>query len=382
MRRFRSLIALLLLTPLLFSVAPQARGDELEDMLKEFDKVQAEIDAKTKALENNKGQQRAILNEITRLERDIKKATSDVAYYEKRLEQVGAQLAEASADLQDAERRLGERTSLLSRRVQFIYERGAVSYLQVLLNSTTFTDFLERLRLLREIVANDVQLLAEVKQERADIAAKKSQYEKKHAEYTELEAETIAQRAALQAKVDQREEKLQIVRNDAKQLEASLDALEEVQKVISEAIRKLSNTRLDGMVASRKQLRMMWPVNAPITSEYGNRFHPILKRWKLHTGIDLGAKSGTKIAAAEQGVVMTAGYLTGYGNTVIILHGDGISTLYGHQSKLTVKKGDKVAKGDLIGYVGSTGYSTGPHLHFEVMINGTPDNPHNWLPKK
>lgn len=379
MRRFRGLIALLLLIPLLFSIAPPARGDALDDKLKEFDKLQAEIESKTEALDNNKSQQRAILNEITRLERDIKKATSDVAYYDNKLAQTGVQLNQASKDLKDAEDRLGERTGLLSRRVQFIYEQGAVSYLQVLLNSTTFTDFLERLRLLQEIVSGDVKLLAEVKQERADIAAKKSLFEMKHAEYSELENETIARRAALQVKVDQREEKLRLVKNDQKLLEESLDALEEVQKIISEAIAKLSNTNVEGMVTSRKEIAMVWPVIAKITSEYGNRYHPILKRWKLHTGIDLGARAGTAIKAAERGVVMTAGSLTGYGNTVIIIHGAGISTLYGHQSKIAVNRGDKVTRGQPIGYVGSTGYSTGPHLHFEVMINGKPDNPHNWL---
>lgn len=379
MHRFRRLIALLLLVPLLFGVAPPARGGELEEKLKEFDRIQAEIDAKTKALENNKSQQRALLNEITRLERDIKRATSDLEYYEDRLAQTGVQLQQASRELNDAETRLRTRTTLLTRRLQFIYEHGAVSYLDVLIESTSFTDFVERLRLLREIVAGDIRLLDELKQERADYAAKKALYEQKQAEYSRLEADTKARKRALEDKVAQREQKLKVLASDQKELEESLDALEEVQKIISEAIRKLSNTSVDGMVSSRSEIHMQWPVKGRITSDFGNRYHPILHRWKLHTGIDIAAPSGTPIKAAERGVVMSAGYITGYGNTVIILHGAGVSTLYGHQSKIAVKKGDIVTKATVIGYVGSTGYSTGPHLHFEVMINGTPDNPHNWL---
>lgn len=379
MHRFRKLIALLLLVPLLFGIAPPARGGELEDKLKEFDRIQAEIDAKTKALENNKSQQRALLNEITRLERDIKQATSDLEYYEDRLAQTGVQLQQASRDLNDAEARLSLRTTLLTRRIQFIYEHGAVSYLEVLLDSTSFPDFVERLRLLREIVAGDIKLLGEVKQERADYAAKKALYEQKQAEYSRLEADTKARKQALEDKIAQREQKLKILASDQKELEESLDALEEVQKIISDAIKKLSNDSFAGTVSSRSEIHMQWPVSGRITSDYGNRYHPILHRWKLHSGIDIAAPSGTPIKAAERGVVMTAGYLTGYGNTVIIIHGAGVSTLYGHQSKIAVKEGDIVTKATVIGYVGSTGYSTGPHLHFEVMINGTPDNPHNWL---
>jgi len=379
LHRFRKLIALLLLVPLLFGIAPSARGGELEDKLKEFDRIQAEIDAKTKALENNKSQQRALLNEITRLERDIKQATSDLEYYEDRLAQTGVQLQQASRDLNDAEARLSLRTMLLTRRIQFIYEHGAVSYLEVLLDSTSFPDFVERLRLLREIVAGDIKLLGEVKQERADYAAKKALYEKKQAEYSQLEADTKAKKQALEDKVAQREQKLKVLASDQKELEESLDALEEVQKIISDAIKKLSNDSFAGTVSSRSEIHMQWPVSGRITSDYGNRYHPILHRWKFHSGIDIAAPSGTPIKAAERGVVMTAGYLTGYGNTVIIIHGAGVSTLYGHQSKIAVKEGDIVTKATVIGYVGSTGYSTGPHLHFEVMINGTPDNPHNWL---
>lgn len=382
MRRFRALLALLLLIPLLFSIAPPARGDELSDKLAEFDKVQAEIDAKTKALESNQSKQRAVLNEISKLERDIDKTEKDLAAYETKLEQTGKQLEQANADLKDAEARLGQRSDLLSRRLQFIYERGAVSYLEVLLDSASFTDFLERLRVLKEIVAGDAKLLAEVKQEREDYASKKAVCEQKQAEYTQLQAETQQKQADLKNKVDQREAKLAQMKSDAKELEASIDDLSAVQKIISDAIKKLSKMTGDGLLASRKLIHMVWPVNARITSEFGRRFHPILKVWKLHDGLDLGAKSGTPIKAAEQGIVITAGYLTGYGNTVIILHGDGISTLYGHQSKIAVKKGDKVTRGQTIGYVGSTGYSTGPHLHFGVMDNGTPVNPINWLPKK
>jgi murein DD-endopeptidase MepM/ murein hydrolase activator NlpD len=121
-------------------------------------------------------------------------------------------------------------------------------------------------------------------------------------------------------------------------------------------------------------------VAAPVTSEFGWRVHPIFGTRRLHAGIDLGAPTGTPIYAAAAGVVIQAGVQNGYGNAVIISHGNGLSTLYGHQSKIAVSAGQSVARGDLIGYVGSTGNSTGPHLHFEVRENGTAVNPRLHLP--
>lgn len=123
-----------------------------------------------------------------------------------------------------------------------------------------------------------------------------------------------------------------------------------------------------------------WPISAPITSNFGYRVHPIYGTRRLHKGMDFGAGSGRAIAAAKGGTVITAGWISGYGNTVIISHGSGLTTLYAHQSKLAVSVGQSVGRGQTIGYVGSTGNSTGPHLHFEVRSNGTPVNPRPYLP--
>lgn len=383
MKRTHRFLALLLMLPLLLTgFAPIARGGELEDKLAEFDRIQAEIDRKSDALAANKAQQKKLLNEITALDRSIRAAESEIDATEAKLATTATQLDAATADLKDAESRLDQRSELLTRRINFIYEHGTVSYLQVLLDSSSFSDFLERLNLLRQIVTGDSTLLAQVKQERADIAAKKTVYEQRKTDYEQTLAEVAEKKKGLEEKVTAREAKLAELDKDQKQLEESLDELNEMSRIIEEALKKLNGSDLPGQHKSASEIHMIWPVKGPITSDFGNRYHPILHKWKLHTGIDIGVGSGTRISAADGGIVITASYLSGYGNTVMIDHGAGIVTLYGHQSRMAVKRGDVVAQGELIGYVGSTGYSTGPHLHFEVRVHGSPVNPLAWLPKR
>jgi murein DD-endopeptidase MepM/ murein hydrolase activator NlpD len=124
----------------------------------------------------------------------------------------------------------------------------------------------------------------------------------------------------------------------------------------------------------------IWPTAGPITSYYGLRLHPILGTYRMHYGLDIGAPYGQSIYAADSGVVIFANWMGGYGLTLIIDHGDGLSTLYAHTSDILVNVGDAVNQGQVVAKVGSTGYSTGPHLHFEVRVNGEPQNPLNYLP--
>ncbi len=246
----------------------------------------------------------------------------------------------------------------------------------MLLGSTSFADFLNRYELLQQIIRKDNELFQEVKQERADVAARKTDLESKKHRALSLQSQATARKASIEYQQTVKERYLSQVQKDRKLYEQALDELEETSRQIETEIRKLDpwGTRPTG--------KLLWPVTSRrITSSFGNRFHPILKTYRLHTGIDLAAGTGTKIVAAEWGIVRTAVWLGGFGNAILIDHGGGIWTLYGHLSKISVKVGQTVSRGELIGLVGSTGWSTGPHLHFEVRDNGTPVNPINWLPK-
>lgn len=192
---------------------------------------------------------------------------------------------------------------------------------------------------------------------------------------TELEADQVVQ-AALKAEMESRVQRWRTELANAEAEEAKLSAF-----IRAEEAKAAAPAPGPAPSAGEPSAQgFQWPLSAPVTSNYGWRVHPIHGTRRLHAGIDLGAGSGTSIAAAKGGTVITAGWLGGYGNTVIISHGGGLTTLYAHQSKLAVSVGQSVGRGERIGYVGSTGQSTGPHLHFEVRVNGSPVNPRPYLP--
>jgi murein DD-endopeptidase MepM/ murein hydrolase activator NlpD len=167
------------------------------------------------------------------------------------------------------------------------------------------------------------------------------------------------------------------LRNERDDLQEELAAMEQESSRIESQIRAYQQVN-GGRVTPYKG-HFMLPVNGRFSSGFGVRVHPISHVRKMHTGQDIAAPSGTSIRAAGPGVVISTGWRGGYGNTVIIDHGGGISTLYGHCSKIYAHSGQKVNAGDSIAAVGTTGYSTGPHLHFEVRVNGTPVNPRKYL---
>ncbi|MDD4172545.1 MAG: peptidoglycan DD-metalloendopeptidase family protein, partial [Syntrophomonas sp.] len=216
------------------------------------------------------------------------------------------------------------------------------------------------------------------------INSRKKDLDNKKADLDVQKRELLAAKAA-------REDKQQLLATQLNDKKVVLGSVQQEKQKYAQAIREMEQAsaqaeamilRLQGKSgASIGTGSYTWPTPGytNITSAYGMRYHPILKKNKLHTGIDIGAPSGARIVAADGGSVIFSGWLGAYGNAIIIDHGAGISTLYGHQSSRLVSVGAKVSKGQTIGKVGSTGWSTGPHLHFEVRKNGTPVNPRGYI---
>ena len=289
-------------------------------------------------------------------------------------------------ELEKAEKKLALEQDYFQQRVVITYKTSDLTYVDVVLESTSFEDLVTRMSVVRDFIAGDNDLVGRlqtmrdtVEGEKQAIADKESAVHKAVAdlqqqsdELAALRAAQAAQQAASLALRKQKDGTLSSVENNLALLERQEDQLLAESKALSGVINGSSGG--GGGTGS-----LIWPVSGPVTSSFGWRIHPIFGYKKFHTGIDIGAGYGAPIHAADSGTVIYATWMSGYGNVIIIDHGRGISTLCAHQSSLAVGNGARVSRGQTIGYVGSTGFSTGPHLHFEVRLNGNPVDPMAYL---
>ncbi len=268
----------------------------------------------------------------------------------------------------------------LEHRLRDIEMQGEVSYLSVLLQSTSFSDFLNQSEYMQRVVNSDQSLIRRVRHERetlevekqaavyslASVAKLKESFENRVNKLDEIQTK----QALYLARVQSQRRKLQRYVSELEHTTAEME--EKLQRIIRE--RQIAPG--SGPASAGKY---MWPVQGPITSEFGYRVHPVTGNTKFHSGLDIAVDEGTPIRAADNGTVIYADWYGGYGNCVIIEHGGGFTTLYGHCSRLDVRQGAQVRQGQAVAAVGSTGMSTGPHLHWEVRSDGTPIDPHGRL---
>jgi murein DD-endopeptidase MepM/ murein hydrolase activator NlpD len=292
-------------------------------------------------------------------------------------------------ELENTIRRKEKQDELLQSRIRLLYMDGAVSYLDVLLNATSFADFLERFDAIRLIMAQDRNMLDRIRDYEKLVKEKQAQRDAELAELRNLYAE----RSERLEELEQRErEKEVMIASYNRQIAESKERIEETEEISEEAERllwKLAN-EVSRLEAQKKSYRnhytggkLAFPLKDDyyISSNYGYRTHPIYKTRRLHAGVDLAAPNGTPVYAAESGVVTVAQSWSGYGNCIIIDHGGGLMTLYAHLKPggILVEKGEQVKRGQKIGLVGMTGTATGYHLHFEVRKNGEPVDPMPYL---
>jgi murein DD-endopeptidase MepM/ murein hydrolase activator NlpD len=293
------------------------------------------------------------------------------------LQQKQVELSQAQQSLKKSDRKLTAHQQALSERLEQIYQSGDSGLLEVLFQSSSYADLENRLYQIDKVMDLDASLLdnyEEARAARADAAETAAQTEECVAELKDAVAQKHA--VATQQKQNTEIERQQIVRARAA-WEKEADSLEEDSREIGAMLRRLQTTTAGRLRYSRPFTGgLMRPVSGGrITSSFGWRVHPIYKSRKFHSGVDIAISSGTPIHAAAKGLVLHAGWWGGYGNCVIIDHGGGVATLYGHCSSLAVSAGQEVRQGQTIGFVGSTGLSTGPHVHFEVQRNGQAVSP-------
>ena len=301
-------------------------------------------------------------------------------------------ITKTEAELKAAQERLQSREKVFYKRVRDIYINGRLSYLDVVVGSKDFSDFANRMEMLKRILQADMELINTIKTEREEIASKKAKLEADRAKVLELEKVAQEKQTILTQKKAERQAVLERAMNDRDTADRAYNELMASSASITAMLQQRAAERAAAAAAASQggggggattwvqgTGQLAAPVNAPITSDFGWRIHPIYGTSRLHAGTDFGVDEGTPVHAADGGVVVEAGWISGYGYTVIIDHGNGMSTLYAHNSDVAVSPGQTVSKGQVVSYSGNTGGSTGPHLHFEVRINGEPTDPMGYL---
>ncbi|WP_157729624.1 murein hydrolase activator EnvC family protein [Tumebacillus algifaecis] len=386
-------------------IVPQVAVADLNDLQEQQQNEQNRLDdarAKEKAAKEKKDQFQKQINvnasEIEKLSSQINEKEGEIARLQTELYKKGQQIERTQGELEEAEKRVAERDKLLKERLRLMYEKGEVQYLEVLLGATSFSDFLERFNALQMIFAQDTVILRKNKEDRDLIAEMKKKLEDEKNTLVNMQATQLEQKTQLDSLKSKKEEiakQLEANKEEQERIEseqrniqeASINAIYSIQQQISEERRKQStqnpqnpNTGGNGPALSGP---FSWPVpsGGVITSNWGNRIDPFTGQRAGHNGMDIAANTGTDISAAQGGIVITAGWVTGFGNCIIIDHGGDLWTLYGHlmNGGVLVSVGQQVGQGQIIGKMGSTGRSTGPHLHFGVYQNGKDIDPYTYL---
>ncbi len=388
-RKLLLVLAMLLITALIAKPYDGQALSAIEKIDKELKELQNEMDRAAhnqryadKTVEELTGKKKATEQDIMTILAQIDDMQAKLDQTELEIATAENELFETTQELEDANKQLNNRKELMDTRVRLAYTTGAVSYLDVLLSSTSFTDFLGRYDAVESIVTQDRDI-ADQKQKYSDeVTAKKTQQEKEKKDLESL----YAKRSKKIADMVQKERDKEVMMSKfEKQIEEADEISEEAANQLTELARKAS-----ALEAKKNRIKNYYKggkLGMPLKSEYrlsspfGYRIHPISGKKKLHAGMDMAAPKGTPVYAAETGVVTVAQSWSGYGNCIIIDHGGGLWTLYGHlmNGGILVSKGETVKRGEKIGMVGSTGQSTGNHLHFEVRKNSEPVNPAPYL---
>lgn len=299
----------------------------------------------------------------------------------------GAKLAvQASThELHLAQERLRNQQRRFGKRIAYYYKEGPVPYIAVLLGSKDMSQFLDRQYYVSQVMNQDAELLAELRKAQQQVALERQRLLERQAALAAAHRDNADRLAQVQARTAELERLHQAILHERALEEQRLSELEEDSAEVQQSLEKELARRRRALVpraGGSANLppfsgRFSMPARGPITSGFGYRYHPILHYQRLHTGLDIGAAYGSGVYAAAPGEVFFASWRGGYGQCIILLHDRGgeVSTLYGHLSKILVRPGQTVRRGQLIGAVGSTGLSTGPHLHFEVRRNGRPVPP-------
>jgi len=359
---------------------------KLNDLNKEMEKIRSNLEA------SNKKEKQILTNlndldkTLDKLDREKNQLNSSIQKLNQELKTLESELANKQKELDQSEAKLNTFREDAANSLRNLQKTDARSWWSFVIDAKNLSELWIRSHQMKKFLAADLESIektSDIYEEHLkkvnELQVQKEQLNKKKAELEGTKKKLQNNEMLVKGTLAEKQKLLDKVTKEKNEYDKALREMEKASQEIGEAIRKLQEkTREDDGL--KKVITMIWPVPGRITSDYGWRLHPILKENRFHTGLDIGAGSGKDIKAAADGTVILAGWVQGYGLTLIISHGNKTTTLYGHTSKLLVNAGDKVKQGQVVAKVGSTGVSSGPHLHFEIRVDGDPVNPWGWLP--
>ena len=348
---------------------------DAKSLKQQQEELQNQIDEANGELENVQNELSENLQQVQKLDEKIASSQTELDELNAKITELQTSIDQVGAELQKAEESYNSQKKLLDDRLVEIYEEGEIRYLDVLLSSKNMSEFLSTYFLVTELVDYDKQLLEDMGEKKHEIELSKEKLDNEQEELATIKANQTKTAKIVENTKTVRENFIAKLSEEEKQIQSQID---EYNRQFDEVNAEILKLAMDGIDTQYIGGELAWPVPGytRITSKYGMRTHPITGVYKLHTGVDIGAPMGANFVAANDGIVVKAGYNGAYGNMVIIDHGGGIQTLYAHGSEITVNVGDTVKRGETVVLkVGSTGYSTGAHAHFEVRINGVTTDP-------
>ena len=334
------------------------------------DKLDDKQEKKEKELEKVKKEKADIYEELNEIAKDIEEQEAAIVSVKASIEKKNDEIDKTKKSLKLMKKKIKKRKDGLNNRLRTMYKNGVVGYLDILLNSNDVTELITNVDMVQKIYKADQDTLDTLVEERMQIEAQEAVLKKEKTELAEKHEELAEKEVQLNATKDELNKKYEALKKEQEKLEAEIQEIIQAKQVAAEG----GYVALPGKYKGGKWVCPVW--SHYYVNRYGEYLAP--RSYERHPGIDMSAPTGTAIHAAASGVVIKAGWYGGYGNAVVISHGSGLTSLYGHNSSVKVKVGQKVKKGDVIAAMGSTGFSSGSHCHFEVRQNGALRNPRDF----
>ena len=348
-------------------------GEDLSDEQRKLIKIQSELVEQKQKLKTTRAQEQKALSSLYTINRNLYRAKKSLSEAKGRVSYNQKKMTELKQEYESAENKILAENKNLKLRIREVFKSGSGGLFDILFGSRSMADFVNRTYYFGRVVGRDAELISNIKQQVDTIKRARTQLESANREIKDTLKVIETEKSEIARASTEKQRTYQVLKSRRQEYERNIRELEASSREFELFIKKR------GRSTAVSSGRIGWPLRGRIVSRFGYRRHPLWGGFSLHTGIDIAAPYGKPIASADSGEVIYSGWWDGYGKAVVIDHGRGYTTVYGHMSRIYMQTGQKVDKGQVIGLVGSTGFSTGPHLHFEIRYNGKPVDPLAYL---